>query len=357
MSFEEDVDNLPLAPLLTDPEICALSQFLYESAIQQGILLQNLGGTSFIDENSGSAPVYPQFAAELDDTSYYRPHNILNSFAFVCAKEESSAQYMAMSAAIGQKVQVCIAQNWEKPGEEVKIHLEGLWTHLQCIAYVRHYIRCENESERRGWDVEVEEPSSGVKEVSTENPNLNGNMFEDVTSENAKPVLEQILSKTCSARDPDLIVHEELRKTFMHNIQVFCYPKTKRRIQKYLAPGISQIYKYYFGDNNGSVNHEDVLAKIIHTLYYISQIVMLNFNEANPENLPRLVWSQLLHLFRVLHHRYVRDTEKILAQARQIMRAWDNLQEVKGKNIPPLTLTIVYQRSHSNFRWHQSRGV
>lgn len=42
---------------------------------------------------------------------------------------------------------------------------------MQCIAYVRNYIRRGNSSERHGWAaVEVEEAPSGVNEVSIEKP-------------------------------------------------------------------------------------------------------------------------------------------------------------------------------------------
>ncbi|KAH0604638.1 uncharacterized protein H6S33_006306 [Morchella sextelata] len=296
-------DNLPLAPILTDSEIAALSQLLYKSALQHDISLHNIDGTSSLDENNGSTSAHQGFANRYDTSSYERPPNILNAFAFVSAKYESSAQYMALSAAMGQKVYVYIAWNWEKPNEEVKIHLKSLWTHMQCIAYVRHYIRCGNASERRGWaSIEIEEAPSGVKEI---------------------------LSGRFSGRDPDLIVLEELHKKFMHGVQTFCYPKTRRRVKKYLAPGISEFYKFYFDINRDFVNHGDVLAKVIHSLYYISRIVMVNINEDNPDNFSGLDWSQLLHMFRVLHHRYIANVDEILGRARLILHTCRELQEVK----------------------------
>jgi hypothetical protein len=177
-----------------------------------------------------------------------------------------------------------------------------------------------------------------LRRLVLRNPNLNNSMFEDVSSESAKTAtMEQILSGRFSGRDPDLIVLEELRKKFMHDVQVFCYPKTRRRVKKYLAPGISEFYKFYFDINRDLVNHGDVLAKVIHSLYYISRIVMVNINEDNPDNFPGLDWSQLLHMFRVLHHRYIANVDEILGRARLILHTWRELQEVKGKFTPPLT--------------------
>lgn len=46
-------DNLPLAPILTDSEIAALSQLLYESTLQHEISLQHLDDPSSLDENNG----------------------------------------------------------------------------------------------------------------------------------------------------------------------------------------------------------------------------------------------------------------------------------------------------------------
>ncbi|KAH8146939.1 uncharacterized protein LAJ45_09019 [Morchella importuna] len=141
--------------------------------------------------------------------------------------------------------------------------------------------------------------------------------------------MEQILSEKFSGRDPDLIVLEELRKTFMHDVQMFCYPKTRHRVEKYLAPGISEFYKFYFDINKDSMNHGDVLAEVIHTLYHISRIVMVNINEDNPNNFAGVDWSQLLHMFRVLHHRYVASRDEILGRTRLILHTWNESQQQK----------------------------
>lgn len=84
-------DNLPLAPILTDSEIAALSQLLYESTLQHEISLQHLDDPSSLDENNGEGSSHQRFASGCGTLGYERPPNILNTFAFVYTKFESSA--------------------------------------------------------------------------------------------------------------------------------------------------------------------------------------------------------------------------------------------------------------------------
>lgn len=92
--------------------------------------------------------------------------------------------------------------------------------------------------------------------------------------------MEQILSEKFSGRDPDLIVLEELRKTFMHDFQMFATPKRGIESRSISLPGYhnfinSTSTSIYFDINKNSVNHGDVLAKVTHTLYHISRILIV----------------------------------------------------------------------------------
>lgn len=111
-----------------------------------------------------------------------------------------------------------------------------------------------------------------------------------------------------------------------------CYPKTRHRVKKYLAPGISQFYKFYFDIN--LLRHQQELCEPRGCFgqsypYTISHLPDINskINEVNPDNSPGVDWSQLLHMFRVPHHRRVANMGGVLGRTRLILHTLSESQQ------------------------------